>query len=184
MDKAAWALHEMTPVKAFGSGGRSSCFGTIYGDVFDHCSIVYEYENGVRMYANVRAQTGCYPEVSDTFMGTKGRCYLLKNRIEGETNWHFEGKKANMYDAEHEELFAAIREGKPLNNGNYMATSTMLSVMGQMVCYSGRQLTWEEACQSKYKAGPDKVSLDMEAPTKPDEKGIYPIPIPGITKLA
>jgi len=186
MDKAAWALREQTPVRAYGQGGRSSGFGTIFGDVFDHSSIVYEYANGVRMYANVRAQTGCYGEVSDTFLGTKGRCHLLKNRIEGETNWHYEGpkRKVNMYDAEHVALFQGIRAGKPVNCGSYMASSTMVAVMGQMVCYNGRQMTWEEARNSPYRAGPEKVTWDMPAPTQPDANGIYPIPLPGITKSA
>ena len=184
MDKACWALREETPVSAFGSGGRSSSFGAVYGDVFDHSSIVYEYANGVRMYANVRAQAGCFDQVSDTFLGTKGRCYLLKNRIEGQTNWHFEGKtKANMYDAEHEVLFAAIRAGKPVNNGLYMVRSTMVAVLGQMVCFSGQQMTWEQARMSAYKAGPEKISWDMAPPVKPEANGTYPVPVPGITKL-
>lgn len=183
MDKAAWLLHEKTPVKAFGSGGRSTGFGSVYGDVFDHCSIVYEYDNGVRMYANVRTHNACYGEVTDTFMGTKGRCYLLKNRIEGETNWQYKGPRSNMYDAEHVVLFNAIRSGKPVNNGDYMAKSSMLAVLGQMVCYTGQQLTWEDAMKSNYKAGPDQCSWQMEPPVKPDANGCYPVPIPGITKL-
>ena len=131
MDKGQWALGEVAPVKAFGQGGRSSCFGNIYGDVFDHSSIVYEYANGVRMYANVRAQTGCYGEVTDTIHGTKGRCYLpRKCTIEGEKNWQYDGPKSNMYDNEHVALFQAIRSGKTLNCGNYMVTSTMMSIMG------------------------------------------------------
>jgi hypothetical protein len=137
------------------------------------------------MYANVRAQAGCYDEVSDTFLGTKGRCYLLKNRVEGATNWRYEGKtKSNMYDAEHQVLFAAIRSGTPVNNGLYMVRSTMVAVLGQMVCYTGQQMTYEEAWASKYKAGPDQISWDMPPPVKPDAKGTYPVPVPGITKLA
>jgi hypothetical protein len=88
-----------------------------------------------------------------------------------------------MYDNEHVALFASLRAGKPLNNGSYMASSTMLSVLGQMVCYSGQQLTWEEAMASKYTAGPAQVSWDTQPPVKPDANGIYPVPIPGITKL-
>jgi len=184
MDKGCWALREETPKQAYGLGGRSSCFGPVYGDVFDHCSIVYEYANGVRMYAHVRAQAGCHDEVSDTFLGTKGRCYLLKHRIEGQTNWRYEGKpQASMYDREHEALFAAIRAGKPLNNGLYMVRSTMVAVLGQMVCYNGQQMTWEQVMASNYKAGPDKVSWDMTPPVKPEANGAYPVPVPGITKL-
>ena len=55
VDRATWAMHEQTPVKAHGLGGRSASFGDeIYGNVFDHHSVVYEYANGVRMYAFCR----------------------------------------------------------------------------------------------------------------------------------
>lgn len=184
VDKAAWALREETPLKAFGCGGRSSCFSPIHGDVFDHGAIVFEYANGVRLYANVRAQDGCYSEVSDTFLGTKGRCDLLKNRIEGENPWQYDGPKSNMYDAEHVALFDAIRNGQPINNGRYMVRSTMLSLLGQMVCYTGQQMTWDQALNAAWQAGPEAVGWDMEPPTQPDASGLYPVPIPGITKLA
>jgi len=183
IDKGAWALREETPVKAFGSGGRSSCFSPVHGDVFDHDAVVYEYASGVRMYANVRAQDGCYSEVSDTFLGTKGRCDVLKNRIEGETKWQYDGAKSNMYDAEHVVLFDAVRTGKTVNDGVRMVRSTMLSILGQMVCYTGQQMTWEQALNSPWRAGPEAVSWDMEPPAKPDANGTYPVPIPGITKL-
>ena len=183
MDKGAWAMLEEPPVKAFGLGGRSSSVGSVYGDVFDHHSIVYEYANGVRMFGNCRAQTGCFGEVSDNLLGTKGRCNVIKGRIEGETEWQYEGPKGNMYDIEHQEMFAAIRAGKPINNGDYMASSTMISILGQMVVYSGRQMTWEDAMNSTWKAGPDECSLDMEPPVKPDPDDTYPVPIPGLTKL-
>jgi len=184
MDKGAWALREEPPVKAFGSGGRSSGFGPIYGDVFDHDAIVYEYANGVRMYANVRAQSGCFSEVSDNFLGTKGRANVLKNHIEGETDWRYEGPKASMYDVEHEVLFNAIRSGQPVNNGQYMVRSTMIAILGQMVCYTGQQMTWEEAMSSNWQAGPEACSWDMDPPAQPDADGTYPVPIPGLTKLA
>jgi myo-inositol 2-dehydrogenase/D-chiro-inositol 1-dehydrogenase len=184
MDKGQWALHEQTPVQAFGSGGRSSCFGPVYGDVFDHSAIVYEYANGVRMYANVRAQNGCYGETSDTFLGTKGRCYLLKHRIEGETNWQYQGPKCNMYDAEHQVLFDAIRRGEPINNGEYMVRSTMMSILGTMVCYTGRQITWDDAMKSAWREGPETCSWDMDPPVKPGPDGTYAVPVPGLTKLA
>jgi myo-inositol 2-dehydrogenase / D-chiro-inositol 1-dehydrogenase len=183
LDKSAWALHEEPPVKAFGLGGRSSSVGSVFGDVFDNHSVVFEYANGVRVYGQCRAQNGCYGEVSDTLLGTKGRCYLLKGQIEGETNWKYQGGKENMYEVEHQELFASIRSGKPLNNGTYMARSSMLAILGQMVVYTGQQLTWDEALKSTWKAGPDQCAFDMEPPVKPDAAGIYPVPMPGVTRL-
>lgn len=183
LDKSAWALREETPVRAFGLGGRSSSFGTVYGDVFDHQSIVFEYANGVRVYGNCRAQNGCHNEVSDVLLGTKGSCDVLKGRIEGENPWRFEGDKGDMYQAEHNEMFAAIRAGQPLNNGHYMARSSMMAILGQMVVYTGQQMNWDDALKSPWKAGPDECSFAMQPPVMPDAAGIYPVPIPGITRL-
>ena len=72
IDRASWVMKEQTPVKAHGLGGRSSSFGEIYGDVFDHHSVVYEYANGVRMYAFCRTQNGCYDECSSTYLWHQG----------------------------------------------------------------------------------------------------------------
>jgi hypothetical protein len=88
-----------------------------------------------------------------------------------------------VYDAEHEVLFGAIRAGKPINNGRYMVRSTMMSILGQMVCYTGEQLTWNEAMRSDWHAGPAAVNWDMQPPVQPDADGKYPVPIPGFTKL-
>jgi len=183
MDKGSWAMGDQPPAWAYGQGGRAASFGTVYGDVYDHFSVTYEYPNGVRMYGVGRAQLGCYNEVSDIFLGTKGRCDVLKHQIQGETNWRYEGPNTNMYDAEHEALFASIRNGKPINNGKYMAVSTMLAILGQMASYTGKKVTWEEAFNSTHTWGPDHCDFNIEPPVKPDASGIYPVPIPGVTKL-
>jgi hypothetical protein len=130
IDKGAWAMDDEPPVKAWGIGGRAACFGPMYGDLFDHQAIVYEYANGVRMFGLCRNQIGAYQELTDKIYGTKGIAHLLKGRIEGENEWSYAGPQGNMYDVEHQELFAAIRAGKPVNNGVYMARSTMLALLG------------------------------------------------------
>ena len=42
-----------------------------------------------------------------------------------------------MYQTEHDEMFAAIRAGKPINNGEHAASSTLLAIMGRMAAYTG-----------------------------------------------
>jgi hypothetical protein len=184
LDKAAWAMHEQPPAKAWGMGGRSSCFEPKFGDTFDHHAVVYEYPGGVRVYGYCRDQNGCYGETSDKIFGTKGRCNLSKYRIEGETNWRYKGAKAIAYDIEHQELFASIRAGKPINNGLYMVRSTMLAILGRIVCYTGQSVTWDQAMASGELPGPECYAWDADPPVKPDENGRYPIPIPGITKFS
>ena len=188
VDRATWMLREQTPIKAHGLGGRSSSFGEVYGDVFDHHSVVYEYDNGVRMYALCRTQNGCYNEYDSAYFGSKGRCYLTPNfryRIVGENPWSYQGPIGDPHELEHVALFSAIRSGNPVNAGDYMARSTLIAVMGQLTCYSGTELTWDQVASSNFFFAPkvEDVRLDMEAPVKPDEKGWYPVPLPGLTEF-
>ena len=186
VDRATWALKEQTPLRAHGLGGRSASFGVIYGNTFDHHSVVYEYANGVRMYAFTRTQNGCYGEYTSAYFGTKGKCYLYpgaRYRIDGETKWSYHGPIGEPHEREHEVLFAAIRSGEAVNSGDYMARSTLVAVMGQLACYSGKELTWDQVSKSNFVFTPkiEDVRLDMEPPVKPDAQGNYPVPAPGLT---
>jgi predicted dehydrogenase len=185
VDRATWAMKEQTPVKAHGLGGRSASFGEVYGNVFDHHSVVYEYANGVRMYALCRTQNGCYNNSDSILLGSKGRCNVTQCVIEGASKWKYQGPGGNPYDLEHKALFTAIRSGNPINCGDYMARSTLIGILGQLACYSGRELTWEQVATSGFTFLPDvqDVRLDMEPPVQPDEKGDYPVPMPGISEF-
>ena len=185
LDRATWAMQGETPVKAYGLGGRSSSFGEVFGNVFDHHSVVYEYSSGVRLYAFCRTQNGCYGNSDSILLGSEGRCNVTQCRIDGKTKWKYRGPGGNPYDLEHTALFAAIRSGNPVNCGDYMAKSTLIGVMGQLACYSGRELTWDQVAKSDFVFSPniEDVRLDMEPPVKPDENGGYPVPMPGITEF-
>jgi myo-inositol 2-dehydrogenase/D-chiro-inositol 1-dehydrogenase len=146
--------------------------------------VVYEFENGVRIYALCRTTTGCYDEYSSLVFGTKGKASILQSRIWGETNWRSEDR-CDPYQIEHNKLFAGIRSGEPVNCGDYMARSTMITVMGQISCYTGKEVGWDQINQSdfSYPPKPEDCRDDMEPPTKPDATGSYPVPVPGRTKL-
>lgn len=184
IDKGAWAMHDEPPVKAWGVGGRAACFGESFGDLFDHQAIVYEYANGVRTFGICRNQVGCYNEMTDKIYGTKGFASLLSGTIEGANPWQYEGPKTNMYDVEHQELFDSIRAGKPINNGEYMVGSTMLALLGQFVCHTGQEITWEQAWNSTHSMELPRYDWDVEPPLKPNASGEYDIAVPGLTKFA
>ncbi|MEN6558121.1 MAG: Gfo/Idh/MocA family oxidoreductase [Thermoguttaceae bacterium] len=181
LDKAAWALNDKPPVRAWGLGGRQVRTDPKFGDIYDHHAVVYEYANGVQVFAYCRQMAGCFKDISDQFFGTKGRADILKNRITGQTRWHYTGPKPSMYDVEHQELFAAIRSGKTINNGDYLARSTMMGILGRMVDYTGQCLTWDQAINSQQTLAPKIESFDAEPPVLPDKDGRYPIAIPGVT---
>jgi predicted dehydrogenase len=184
MDRASWVLGNAAPLKCHGLGGRSTMTEPIYGDVFDHHSVVYEFDKGVRVYAFCRTTTGCYDEDSSLIFGTKGKASLTACRIWGESNWRWQGR-CDPYQIEHDKLFAGIRSRQPVNCGNYMTRSTMITVMGQISCYTGKEVTWDQINQSDfhYPPKPDDCHDGMEPPTKPGANGSYPVPFPGQTKL-
>ena len=183
LDKAAWAMRDEPPVKAWGMGGRQTRLGPQYGDAWDHHATVYEYAGGTKMYAYCRQQNGCTTSIQDHFYGTKGHCDLMRCRIEGETNWRYEGPACNRFDLEHVALFSAIRSGKPVNNGLYMARSSMLAIMATWASYTGQVIPWEQAMKSEHVVAPKTLAMDAEPPTKPDAQGNYPMPVPGVTRF-
>ena len=185
LDRSNWVMRNQPPVKVHGMGGRSSLVGEIYGSVFDHHSATYEFANGVRLFAACRTINNCHEEVASLVLGTKGRASLLGCRIWGEKNWQYTGKSGNAYQIEHDRLFAAIRAGVPLNNGEYMVPSTLTVVMGQISCYTGKQVTWDQISQSDFNYPPkaEDCRMDMEPPVTPGPHGSYPVYVPGQTKL-
>lgn len=183
LDRATWALNGTPPVDCHGFGGRSGV-QNLLGDVFDHNAVVYRYANGVRVYAFCRTTPGCYNENSSIMMGSKGIAYPLRGRITGQTEWKYSGPGGSPYVAEHVAFFKSIREGAPLNCGDYMAQSTLVAIMGQLSCYSGRDVRWDEVTASDFCLAPqpEDCTWDMQPPTAPDDRGIYPVcASPGIT---
>ncbi len=176
LDVCAWVKGGY-PVKAIGMGGRQVRTDEKYGNIFDHHSVTYEYEDGTRIFSNCRQQSGCRNDMSAYAVGSKGRASVSERLLEitADTFWKFEDKAKNMYQVEHDELFAGIRAGEPLNNGEYMANSTLLAIMGRMATYTGQEVTWEQAMNSKQDLSPEKY-----------EWGPAPevvIARPGITKV-
>ena len=184
LDRATWALQETPPVHCYGLGGRSGA-QNLLGDVFDHHSVVYHYANGVRIYANCRTALNCYGEVSSTIMGTKGIALPMAGQITGENPWQFEGPVPSATQQEHDEFFKSIRDGAPLHCGDYMLRSTMVTIMGQLSCYSGKHITWDAVNKSDYCIPPavEECTWDMDPPTRPDANGVYPVcAVPGFTQ--
>jgi hypothetical protein len=174
-------MGDKPPVRAVGMGGRQVRSEVTIGNIYDHHAVVYEYGDGVRLYSFCRRQAGCANETSDLFFGTTGQANILKHTIDGENAWRYQGPKCNMYDAEHEALFASIRDASPINNGLYMAHSTMLAILGRMVTYSGKEITWKQAINSTEDLSPTSYAWDADPPAPPDADGKYPLAVPGVT---
>lgn len=175
LDKTAWLLDDASPIKARGIGGRQQRTEPKYGNVFDHHVVFYEYANGVPVYFTCRQQDNCSTLVDECVLGTKGKAWILGNRIVGESKWRYRGPKPNMYQVEHEKLLQSIRNGTPINDGHFMTNSTLIAIMGRLATYTGQDLTWEQTLRSNERLGPDKYEWsDMPEP---------PVAVPGRTPL-
>ncbi len=179
VDKVAWAFKDQPPISCVAVGGRQ--IPQPSGNIYDHFEVNYLYPNNVRAFVANRQITGCHNENADYILGTKGACLIggkgsQPPRIEGQNPWTFSGQRNDMYQAEHDELFAAIRRGKPINDGKRMTTSTLLSIMGRMAAYTGQQITWEQALNSKEEVFPKNLDWSGSLPEAP-------MPMPGRTKF-
>jgi len=174
VNKIAWYMGDEMPVQAVGTGGRDI---PAYGNTFDHFSISYEYAGGVRAVLTCRQIDGAHREVTDYVIGSKGIFSAGRGptpHITGETSWRFRGRSRSMYQVEHNELFASIRAGQPINDGEWMAHSTLMAIMGRMAAYTGQVVTWEQALNSQESLVPEK--LDWHMPI-----AVAPRAVPGVT---
>jgi predicted dehydrogenase len=176
IDTMAWALGDKPPVQCWGVGGRQVRTDPKYGNIYDHFSVVYEYPENVRGYHHCRHWPNTSNHVKDYVLGTKGTCDVFGNRVSGEQRWRYRGENNDMYQTEHDEMYAALRSGQPINNAEQAAYSTLLGIMGRMAAYTGKVITWEDALNSKEPLGPSTYEWGP-APSEP-------VPVPGITNIA
>jgi predicted dehydrogenase len=178
LDLCAWIMKDEYPIKAYGLGGRQVRTAEEYGNIFDHHSVVYEYASGARLWAACRQMAGCMSEITTQVLGEKGTATLSQRvlEIDSGTKWTYRGDKNVPQQTEHDELFAGIRSGKSINNGDYMSKSTLMAIMGRMATYTGQAVTWDQAMNSRENLVPDRYSWDG---TPPESK----IAVPGVTTV-
>ncbi len=180
IDKVRWAMGDIAPVAAVANGGKIAREDS--GNIYDHYNVTYEYPDGVYAHVAQRHYVGCYSNVSDKVfcedgtMFAPGRC-AVKNRA-GKTIWRSkpDPEEDNMYQVEHNELFAALRAGKKMNALKYMAESTALGFLGREAAHTGQRITWDKLFKSKGDQAPDDLKFADKFP-------VPPLPIPGKYKL-
>src|SRR5436190_9309226 len=183
LDMVNW-LKNGHPTKARGNGGCETRKGQDYGEIFDHHVVEFTYDDGSVCFSQCRHQLGCWNEVGQQAIGTKGKSDFERNVITGNGDpWRFSGQAKDPYQQEHDDLFDAIRNDKPYNEAVYGAHSTLTSILGRMSTYTGKEVTWEQALNSKLDSMPKNLAWDAEPPTKPGEDGMYKLPVPGKTRI-
>lgn len=172
------------PVKARAMGGREITNSPDDGEIFDHFAVEFEYEDGSICQSQCRHQPGCWNSVSEAVVGTKGRSDVNGYKIYGQNQWRFQAQGAkDPYQQEHDDLFAAIRGDKAYSEAESGAISTMTAILGRMAAYSGKELEWKAALESKIELVPQVLAKDAAPGPKPGPDGYYPRAIPGKTSV-
>lgn len=179
VDKIAWAMNDVAPIAARGGGGRAQ--RTDDGNVWDHYEVTFEYPGGVFCHLGQHQLGNTFSEVVDRVFCEKGTLEA-PNRVStkdpsGKTTWAYRGEAADMYQVCHNEWFAAIRKGEPINTGAYMANSTMLGILAREAAHSGQRVTWAELWKSDQDLAPDTLKMSDSFP-------VQPVPVPGKYKLS
>src|SRR6185312_14035723 len=97
--------------------------------------------------------------------------------------WRSKGKKVDNHHQEHHDLFAALRDGRTYNEGDYGAQSTMTAILGRLATYSGKIVKWDDALHNGIDLSPASYDFAATPPVLPDAKGFYPAIVPGQTAV-
>jgi len=175
IDKLLWTMKDEPPESVICTGGRQvrpGDEGGEYGNIYDHFSAEYKWASGVKGYHFTRQFDRCHGEVTDRVFGTKGtyegesgsRRHVFRT---GDSAWRWKGEQRDGYQTEHDEMYASIRAGKPINTGDRFIKTTLTAIMARMAAYTGKEITWEMALNSKEDLFPKNIHWDMKLPVAP-----------------
>lgn len=186
VDKIAWVMGDQSPKLVRATGGLAS--PQPGGNIFDHFHVGYEYPNNVWAHLSQRKAPGCSNENADWVQGTEGTLVLGIGTIpyiedrSGKKIWTYRlprgQQEENMYQVEHDEFFASIRSGEPINDGARMIHSSAMAIAGRMSAETGQEMTWEAFMASNDDLYPNEEGLHWDDSFEP-----APVAIPGVTKI-
>ncbi len=188
IDKMLWTMKDEPPASCVCLGGRQA--RPIdppgeYGNIYDHFGAEYKWENGVKGYHYCRQIGRCYNANTDEVFGTKGvyqgesgsKRHVI---IRSETPWRYTapaGMLDNGYQTEHDEMYASIRAGRPINTSDRFTKTTLAAIMARMAAYTGKEITWDMAMNSQENLFPENLTWDSKLP-------VAPVAVPGVTEYS
>jgi myo-inositol 2-dehydrogenase/D-chiro-inositol 1-dehydrogenase len=182
LDRLLWAFGDEMPVAVSCTGGRERRGPEPLGNnIFDHFAAAFSFADGRRGFHTTRHFPGAGTDQTDYITGATGTAEIhgFKNLQRFETatgRWNSSAERNDMYQSEHDELFASIRAGRPIDDGSVLVNANALALMARMSGYTGQPVTLEQFWASAEDLLPDPLSLDAPVPPTP-------IAVPGQTKL-
>ncbi len=178
LDIMNWVLNAH-PLKATALGGRQVRTDARFGQIYDHFAVEYEYPHGVRMFSQTRQMPACENKIGENVRGTKGTsdCNTWIRGADQKETYRYPGKDklSDGFKYEQRAFIASIRAGKPINEAQSIAESTLTAIMGRDSAYSGRSVEWDEHLNSPRRLGPEKYEMGPIA--------VPAVPMPGQYKL-
>jgi predicted dehydrogenase len=203
VDHLCWMKNAL-PVKAQALGGRhyrQDPDGNPYVDQnFDSYSVEYTFADGARMIMDGRCMNGCNGIYSSYAHGSKGMAIVASHGDFSPPSKTFKGQapqRSNLlwtsrnvpgeedpYQNEWNSLLDAIRNDKPYSETKRGVEASLVSSMGRMAAHTGQEITFDEMlnCEHEFAPGVDQFTMESAAPVKADKDGMYPVPMPGISK--
>jgi myo-inositol 2-dehydrogenase/D-chiro-inositol 1-dehydrogenase len=153
LDVAIWALGAH-PIKAVGMGGQQVHNEPERAQSYDHFAVDYEFPGGIHVLSMARQISGCANDVSETIVGSKGQWTSHQYRFTGAHKDRIRDDRKDPYVLEHVDLLESIATRKPLNELKQVAESTLTAIMGRDSAYTGKEISWEKALNSKHDTFP------------------------------
>ena len=140
------------------------------------------------MYSQCRHIKGCSQNVSEHIYGTDGYSQVGGPHTifpKSGDPWRYPGKKVGGHQQEQLNMIDALARGEVYNEGDYGAKSTMTNILGRCATYSGKEVTFDQALNSKVELCPniDSLTWESEAPVQMNSAGGYDAPVPGKTRV-
>ncbi len=192
VDECCW-IKDAWPVAAHGLGGREPNSNDCSQNLHTY-AIEYTFPDGATAIVNSRAINNCHNDFSTFVHGTKCAAqfsgnvhaptvHIYKDQRTAKDNidWRPERERISPYQVEWDVLLNAIRQDQPHNEVKRAAFTNLASIMGRAAVHTQKIVTWEEIMASDFTFCSDVGGLtkDSPAPVQADEKGCYPVPVPG-----
>ena len=195
IDEICW-LKDSWPVSAHGITGRVPN-STDCSQNMDSFSVEWTFADGTKGYDVVRYVPNCYNEFATFVHGTKAaaqfsgaihagtvQTYKDQRCTPDNVDWKAPKELVTPWQAEWNAMLDAIRNDRPHNEAKRAAMSNLADMMGRAAMHTGQLVTWDQAMASDFQWCPNIDTMDenTEPPVKADEKGFYPVPVPGAWK--
>jgi len=192
IDEICW-LKDAWPVSAHGISGRAAD-SVDRGQNLDSFTIEWTFPDGTKAYDVVRWLADCHTEFATYLHGTRCAAQFSGNVHEGTVHtykdqrcsddniaWRAPRETVTPWQAEWDVLLDAIRQDRPHNEAKRAALSNLADIMGRAAAHSGKVVTWDQAMASSFRFCPniDQLTDDSTPPIQTDDRGYYPVPVPG-----